>query len=145
MSTPGPHRSVGVRIPNLMGHAKAWESVSPPQGATPKCGKERKKDERKNTVPAFAPERIWDCTWAGVLLRMHDLHFATNNICIVPRLANLALKGTNGLMKKKHTQKRGGAVGAMPPNSLSLKTRGGGGGGGWGCRIQGPGPVAPPR
>ena len=26
------------------------------------------------------------------LLRMRDLHFATNNICMAPRLANLALK-----------------------------------------------------
>ena len=26
------------------------------------------------------------------LLRMQDLHFATNNICMAPRLANLALK-----------------------------------------------------
>ena len=35
------------------GHTEAWESVSPTQGATPKRGKERKKDERKNAVPAF--------------------------------------------------------------------------------------------
>ena len=34
----GPHESVGFRIPNSRGHAKAWE-----------CGsvKERKKEERK--------------------------------------------------------------------------------------------------
>ena len=29
---------LGVRIPNSRGHAKAWESVSHTQGATPKCG-----------------------------------------------------------------------------------------------------------
>ena len=45
-------------------------------------------------------------------------------------------------MKKKHTQKKGSAVGTMPPNPLSLKTRGGGGAGGGG-RIQGPGLAAP--
>ena len=31
-------KSVGVRIPNSRGYAKAWESVSPTQGATPKRG-----------------------------------------------------------------------------------------------------------
>ena len=61
---------------------------------------------------------------------MYDLHFATNDICIAPRLANLALKVIDGLMKKKHAQiKRGRGVGAMPPDPLSLKTRRGGGGG----------------
>ena len=72
---------------------------------------------------------------------MQDLNIATNDICIAPRLASLALKSIDGLMKKKHAQKRGagGAVGAMPPNPLSLKTWGGGGG-----RIKGPGPAAPP-
>ena len=34
----GPHRSVGVHIPNSRGHTEAWESVSPTRGATPKCG-----------------------------------------------------------------------------------------------------------
>ena len=34
----GPHRSVGVRIPNSRGHTEAWESVSPTQGAIPKRG-----------------------------------------------------------------------------------------------------------
>ena len=78
----------------------------------------------------FAPERIWQCTWAGVLLRMQDLHFATNDICTAARLANLALKSTDGLMKRKHTlkkegavgamQKKGDAVGAMPPWILAF-------------------------
>ena len=31
-------RSVGVCVPNPRGHAKAWESISPTQGATPKRG-----------------------------------------------------------------------------------------------------------
>ena len=48
-------------------------------------------------------------------------------------------------MKGKHAQKNFGAVGAMAPAPLSLKTPGGkGGGGAEGCRIQGPGPAAPP-
>ena len=38
-----------------------------------------------------------------------------------------------------HKKKKGGAVGTVPPNPLSLKTRGGGGGLGGG-RIQGPPP-----
>ena len=38
--------------------------------------------------------------------------------------------------------KKFGAVGAMAPAPLCFKTRGGGGAGG--CRIQGPGPAAPP-
>ena len=47
-------------------------------------------------------------------------------------------------MKGKHAQKNLGAVGAMAPTTpLSFKTPGGGGGAG-GCRIQGPGPAAPP-
>ena len=29
---------MGVHIPNSRGHNKVWESVSPTQGATPKCG-----------------------------------------------------------------------------------------------------------
>ena len=43
-------QSMGVRIPNSRGHAKAWEPVSPTQGATPKHGKERKRDERTHIV-----------------------------------------------------------------------------------------------
>ena len=35
------------------------------------------------------------------------------------------LKSTDGLMKQKHTQQKRGAVGAMPSNPLSLKSRGG--------------------
>ena len=83
------------------------------------------------------------CTWAEVLLRMQDLHFTTNDICIAPRLANPALKGTDGLMKKKHTQNKGAPLAPWPLNPLSLKKPRGGGGAG-GCRIQGPGPAAPP-
>ena len=30
----GPHRSVGVHIPNLRGHNEVWESISPTRGAT---------------------------------------------------------------------------------------------------------------
>ena len=40
-------------------------------------------------------------------------------------------------------KKNFGAVGAMAPTPLSLKTRGGGGGAG-GCHKQGPGPAALP-
>ena len=58
---------------------------------------------------------------------MQDLHFATNNICIAPCLANLALKNMDGLMKGKHAQKNFSAVGGMAPTPLSLKTGGGGG------------------
>ena len=48
-------------------------------------------------------------------------------------------------MKGKHAQKNFGAVGAMAPTPLSLKTRGGGGGrGAGGSCILGPGPAAPP-
>ena len=69
----------------------------------------------------FPLERIWHSTWAGVLLRMQNLHFTTNDTCraprlanlalesnaqqttfVAPRLANLALKSIDGLMKKKH-------------------------------------------
>ena len=76
----GPRQSVGFRIPNSRGHAKAWE---------------RKTRRGKKERMAFAPERIWRCTWAGVLLRMQDLHFATNNTCIAARLANLPLESTS--------------------------------------------------
>ena len=31
-----------------------------------------------------------------------DLHFATNDICIATHLANVALKSTDDLMKRKH-------------------------------------------
>ena len=47
----GPHQSVGIHHPNMRshtkaavhhpnsrGHTKAWESITPTQGATPKCG-----------------------------------------------------------------------------------------------------------
>ena len=48
-------------------------------------------------------------------------------------------------MKGKHEQKNFGAIGALASTPLSLKTQGGGGeGGAGGCRIQGPGPAAPP-
>ena len=73
-----------------------------------------------------------------------DLHFATNDICLAPRLANLALKTWMVLMKGKHAQKNFGAVGAMAPTPLSLKTRGGGGGG-WGVSHTRTGPGCPPR
>ena len=73
-----------------------------------------------------------------------DLHFATNDICSAPRLANL-----DGLMKGKHAQKNFGTVGAMAPTPLSLKTRGEGGEGGGGLggvaykdRARPPPPVA---
>ena len=69
---------------------------------------------------------------------MQDLHFATNDICIAACLANLALKSTDGLIKRKHTLKKGGTVGAMPPTHYLSKP------GGEGGRIQGPGPAAPP-
>ena len=42
-------------------------------------------------------------------------HFATNDICMAHCVANLALKSTDGLMKRKHTLKKEGAVGALPP------------------------------
>ena len=44
-------------------------------------------------------------------------------------LQYLALKSTDGLMKRKHTLKKGGAVGTMPPTHYLSKP---GGGGGWG-------------
>ena len=49
----------------------------------------------------------------------------------------------DGLMKGKHAQKNFGAVGAMAPTPLSLKTRGGGGGGGWVSHTR-TGPGRPP-
>ena len=50
-------------------------------------------------------------------------------------------------MKGEYVPKNFGAVGAMAPTPLSLKTpRGGGGGlGAGGCRIQGPGLPPPPE
>ena len=54
--------------------------------------------------------------------RAHHMH--------APCLANLALKSTDGLMKRKHTLNKGGAVGAMPPTHYLSKPRGGGGAGG---------------
>ena len=67
--------------PNSTGHAT-------------KRGKE-KQERKKERSTVFAPERIWRCTWAGVLLRMQNLHFATNDICIAARLANLPLESTS--------------------------------------------------
>ena len=90
----GPRQSVGVRIPNSRGHAKAWESVSPTQGATPKGGKERQEEERKNAVTALTPKEFRAALGPGPLLRMQDLHFTTNDICIAARLANLPLEST---------------------------------------------------
>ena len=69
-----------------------------------------------------------DICMAARLAKFAGKHFATNDICIAPRLANLALKSTGGLMKRKHTQKKGGAVGAMPPTHYLSKPVGGGGG-----------------
>ena len=71
-------------------------------------------------------------------------------------LRYLALKSTDGLMKRKHTlkkalkkggavgamRKKGGTVGAMPPYHYLSKPGGGGGGWGGGVRIQGPGQAA---
>ena len=107
----------GLRVPNPNSRGPATKRalrVPNPnsRGHTTKRGKE-KQERKKERNPAFGPERIWRCTWAGILLRMQDLHFATNDICIVPRLANLALKSTDGLTKRKHTLKKGGAVGTM--------------------------------
>ena len=45
---------------------------------------------------------------------VHSQDQPTNDICIAPRLANLALKSTHGLMKRRHTLKKECAVGAMP-------------------------------
>ena len=45
-------------------------------------------------------------------------------------------------MKGKHAQKNFGAIGAMAPTPLSLKTRGGGGG--WGVSHTRTGPGRPP-
>ena len=45
-------------------------------------------------------------------------------------------------MNGKHAQKNFGAVGTMAPTPISQNPGGGGGAGG--CRIQGPGPAAPP-
>ena len=113
---------LGFPNPNSRGHAT-------------KRGKEKqeKKSERRT---AFRPERIWRCTWARVLLRMQDLHFATNsagkhfatnNIYILPRLANLALKSTDALIKRiAYTKKKGGAVGTMSPTHYLSKPGGGG-------------------
>ena len=47
-------------------------------------------------------------------------------------------------MKRKHTPKKGGAVGAMPPTHYLSKPGQRGGGGARGSRIQGPGPPPPP-
>ena len=60
-------------------------------------GKERKKDERKNALCNHwrSPLKFFwegDCNGATEEVRMHDLHFAANDICIAPGLANLALK-----------------------------------------------------
>ena len=75
--------------------------------------------------------------WGG-LRATHYYHMHTSrgdvclgigvcDICIAPRLANLALKSTDGLMKTWHTLKKGGAVGAMPPTHYLSKPGGLGG------------------
>ena len=77
----GPRQSVGVHIPGLRGHAKS-EGVRIP-------------NSRGHT-------KAWDSVsptrGGGVLLRMQDLHFATNDICIAARLANLPLESTSQQM-----------------------------------------------
>ena len=69
---------------------------------------------------------------------------ALSRLCREESLKRLkgGAQSMDGLMKGKHAQKKFGAVGAMPPNPLSIKTRGGGGGG-LGGGGQGPGPAAP--
>ena len=69
------------------------ESLTPTQGTTQQSVEKRNKKERKNAL--CSPTKIWRRTWAGVLLQMHDLHFATNDICIAARLANLPLESTS--------------------------------------------------
>ena len=86
-------RGLRVPNPNSRGHAtKRGLRVPNPnsRGHATKRGKE--KQERKKQRNVFAPEKNWRCTRAGVLLRMQDLHFATNDICIAARLANLRWK-----------------------------------------------------
>ena len=90
-------RVLRVSNPNSRGHAtKRGLKVPNPNSRShaTKRGKE-KQERKKERSTAFAPERIWCCPWAGVLLRMQDLHFATNDICIAARLANLPLESTS--------------------------------------------------
>ena len=87
-------RGLRVPIPNARGHAtKRGLRVPNPnsRGHATKRGKE-KQERKKERTTAFAPESIWRCTWAGVLLRMQELHFTTNDICIAARLAHLRWK-----------------------------------------------------
>ena len=90
-------RGLRVPNPNSRGHAtKCGLRVPNPNSRShaTKRGKE-KQERKKERSTVFAPERIWRCTWAGVLLRMQDIHFATNDICIAARLANLPLESTS--------------------------------------------------
>ena len=71
------------------------------------------------------------------------LAIAEKKVLRVAMLPPSPLKSADGLMKRKHTLKKGGAVGAMPPTHYLSKPGWGGGGAGE-CHIQGPGPAAPP-
>ena len=123
----GPCQSAGVRIPNSRGHAKVWESVSPTRGATQKRGSPYPQLEGPRQSVGNRTRKMKERTQCVHprknlvlhLLRMQDLHFATNDICIAPRLANLALKSTDGLMKKKHSDR---ARPAPPPPGVLPKS-----------------------
>ena len=146
------HQSVGVPNPNSRGHTtkRGLRDPNPnSRGHATKHGKEKQERKKEhNTAPTL--ERIRHCTWDGVLLPMQDLHFATNDICIAPLLANMALKSTDGLMQRKHPLKPGGTVGAMRkkgdaiPKTHCLSKPRGGGGGGWGLSHTRTGPGRPP-
>ena len=96
--TPESSWVPGLPNPNSRGHAtKRGLRVPNPnsRGHATSVGKRDRKERKKERCTAFTLERIWRGTWAGVLLQMQDLHFATTDICIASRLANLPLESTS--------------------------------------------------
>ena len=82
--------------------------------------------------------------WGGGGLRAthyYHMHTSWGDVCLGVS-GYLALKSTDGLMKRKHTLKKGGEVGAMPPTHYLSKP--GGGGGGLGGSHTRTGPGSPP-
>ena len=82
----------GLRVPNPNSRGQATNRGL----RVPKTHlKGPRKKERKNAVPRLPLKEFGTALRPGFLLRMQDLHFATNDICIAARLANLPLESTS--------------------------------------------------
>ena len=89
-------------------------------------------------ILAVRPRGVGFPRWGGLCAtHYYDMHTSRGDMCLgvwgygdmyVIIALSRVCQSMNGLMKGKHAQKKVGAVGAMPPNPLSLKTRGLGGG-----------------